>query len=98
MALSVQPFQDWHLRANEHDLKNRERFGWTDHDPKADWPHAAGAYRRIESSNKGRGDERRARLERSESSRLGSHSLSGNMSNRRHLARSLFPLHSKLDH
>jgi hypothetical protein len=25
--------QDWHLRANEHALKNRERFGWTDDDP-----------------------------------------------------------------
>src|SRR6267154_3474445 len=98
MALSVQPFNQADLRANEHDLKNRKRFGWTDDDATAYWPHAARAYRRIESANKGRRDERHARLERSESSRLGSHSLSGNMSNRRHLARSLFPLHSKLDH
>src|SRR5258708_36909265 len=90
--------QAWHLRENERDLKNRKRFGWTDDDATADWPHAAGAYRRIESANKGRGDERHARLERSESSRLGCHSLSGNMSNRRHLPRSLFSLHSKLDH
>src|SRR5437868_14915532 len=49
--------QAWHLRANERDLKNRKRFGWTDDDATADWPHAAGAYRRIESANKGRGDE-----------------------------------------
>src|SRR5260221_4761439 len=90
--------QAWHLREKERDLKNRKRFGWTDDDTTAYWPDAAGAYRRIESANKGRGDERHARLERSESSRLGSHSLSGNMSNRRHLPRSLFPLHSKLDH
>src|SRR6266849_1824767 len=90
--------QAWHLREKERDLKNRERFGWTDDDTAADWPHAAGAYRRIESANKDRGDERHARLERSQSSRLGCHSLSGNMSNRRHLPRSLFPLHSQLDH
>src|SRR6267143_1044443 len=90
--------QVWHLRENERDLKNRKRFGWTDDDATAYWPHAAGAYRRIESANKGRGDESHARLERSESSRLGSRSLSGNMSNRRHLPRSLFPLHSQLDH
>ena len=85
------------LRENERDLKNRKRFGWTDDDDTADWPHAAGAYRRIESANKGRGDERHARLERSESSRLGSHSLSGNMSNRRHLPRPLFSLYKELD-
>ncbi len=90
--------QAWHLREKERDLKNRKRFGWTDYDAKADWPHAARAYRRIESANKGRGDERHARLERSHSSRLGCHSFSRNLSNRRHLARSLFPLHSKLDH
>ena len=90
--------QAWHLRENERDLKNRKRFGWTDDDATAYWPHAAGAYRRIESANKGRRDERHARLERSESSRPGSYSLSGNMSNRRHLPRSLFPLHSQLDH
>ena len=87
----------WHLRANERDLKNRKRFGWTDDDAKADWPHAAGAYRRIESANKGRRDERHARLERSESSRLGCHSLSGNISNRRHLPRPWFPLYKQLD-
>ena len=98
MALSVQPFNHADLRENERDLKNRKRFGWTDDDTTAYWPHAAGAYRRIESANKGRGDERHARLERSESSRFGSHPLSGNMSNRRHLPRSLFPLHSQLDH
>src|SRR5258706_1982566 len=90
--------QVWHLRENERDLKNRKRFGWTDDDATADWPHAAGAYRRIESANKGRGDERHARLERSESSRLGRHSLSGNMSNRRQLPRSLFSLYKQLDH
>jgi len=33
--------QAWHLRTNERDLKNRKRFGWTDNDAKADWPHAA---------------------------------------------------------
>src|SRR6266403_2388633 len=79
--------QVWHLREKERDLKNRKRFGWTDDDTAADWPHAGGAYRRIESANKGRGDERHARLERSQFSRFGCHSLSGNMSNRRHLAR-----------
>src|SRR5713101_2404138 len=84
--------QAWHLRENERDLKNRKRFGWTDDDSTADWPHAAGAYRRIESANKGRRGERHARLERSESSRLGSRSLSGNMSNRRHPHRPLFSL------
>src|SRR5258708_32864067 len=94
MALSVQPL---HLRTNEHDLKNRKRFGWTDDDATADWPHAAGAYRRIESANKGRRDERHARLGRSESSRLGSHSLSGNMSSRRYLHRPLFSLYKQLD-
>src|SRR5882762_6970680 len=81
--------QAWHLRENERDLKNRKRFGWTDYDAKADWPHAARAYRRIESANKGRGDERHARLERSHSSRLGGHSLPRNMSNGRHLHRPL---------
>src|SRR5260370_4418821 len=90
--------QAWHLRENERDLKDRKRFGWTDDDTTADWPHAAGAYRRIESANKGRRDERHARLERSKPGRLGCHSLPGNMSNRRHLPRSLFPLHSQLDH
>src|SRR5882762_9854704 len=89
--------QAWHLRENERDLKNRKRFGWTDDDTTAYWPHAAGAYRRIESANKGRGDERHARLERSESSRFGCHSLSGNMSNRRHPPRPLFPLYQELD-
>ena len=49
-----------HLRAKQRDLKNRKRFGWTDDDAQANWPHAAGAYRRIESANKGWGDERRA--------------------------------------
>src|SRR6266850_145330 len=71
--------QVWHLRANERDLKNRKRFGWTDDDAKADWPHAAGAYRRIESANKGRRNERHARLERSQSRRLGCHSFPRNM-------------------
>ena len=91
------PVQAWHLRENERDLKNRKRFGWTDDDAKADWPHAAGAYRRIESANKGRGDQRHARLERSQSSRLGCHSLPRNMSNRRHLPRPWFPLYKQLD-
>ena len=86
-----------HLRENERDLKNRKRFGWTDDDAKADWPHAAGAYRRIESANKGWGDERHARLERSQSRRPGCHSLPRSMSNRRHLARPLFPLHKQVD-
>src|SRR5258707_14800280 len=94
MALRVQPL---YLRTNEHDLKNRKRFGWTDDDSTADWPHAARAYRRIESANKGRRDERHARLERSESSRLGSHSLPRSMSNRRHFPRPLFPLYQELD-
>src|SRR5882672_11002766 len=89
--------QVWHLRANERDLKNRKRLGWTDDDAKADWPHAAGAYRRIESANQGRRDERHARLERSQSSRLGCHSLPRKMSNRRHLPRPLFPLYQELD-
>ena len=97
LALSVQPFNHADLRENERDLKDRKRFGWTDDDAKADWPHAAGAYRRIESANKGRRDERHARLERSESSRLGCHSLSGNISNRRHLPRPWFPLYKQLD-
>jgi hypothetical protein len=52
-----------HLIANQRDLKNRKRFGWTDDDAKANWPHAAGAYRRFESANKGRRHERHARLE-----------------------------------
>src|SRR2546422_9653480 len=97
MALSVQRSLMLDLRENERDFKNRKRFGWTDDDTTAYWPHAAGAYRRIESANKGRGDERHARLERSQSSRLGCHSLSGNMSNRRHLPRSLFSLYKELD-
>jgi len=87
-----------HLRAKQRDLKNRKRFGWTDDDAKANWPHAAGAYRRIESANKGWRRERHARLERSKPGRPGGDSLSGNMSNRRHPAHSLFPVHSKLDH
>ncbi|MDQ1638946.1 MAG: hypothetical protein QOF62_2285 [Pyrinomonadaceae bacterium] len=90
--------QAWHLRANERDLKNRKRFGWTDDDATADWPHAAGAYRRIESANKGRRGERHTRLERSKPGRPGCHSLPGSMSNRRHLPRSLFPLYQQLDH
>ena len=85
--------QAWHLRENKRDLKNRKRFGWTDDDTTADWPHAAGAYRRIESTNKGRRDERHARLERSESSRLGCHSLPRNMSDGRYLPRPLFSLY-----
>jgi hypothetical protein len=89
--------QAWHLRENKRDLKNRKRFGWTDDDTAADWPHAAGAYRRIESANKGRRGERHARLERSQSSRLGCNSLPRNMSNRRHLPRPLFPLYIRLD-
>ena len=97
LALSVQPFNHADLRENERDLKNRKRFGWTDDDDTADWPHAAGVYRRIESANRGRRDERHARLERSQSSRLGCHSLPRNMSNRRYLPRSLFPLHKQLD-
>ena len=87
----------WHLRENERDFKNREGFGWTDDDAAADWPHTAGAYRRIESANKGRRDERHARLERSQSSRLGCHSLPRNMSNRRHLPCPLFSLYKQLD-
>src|SRR5258705_8377156 len=94
MALSVQPL---HSRTNERDLKNRKRFGWTEDDTTAYWPHAAGAYRRIESANKGRRDERHARLERSQSRRLGCHSLPRSMSNRRHLPRPLFPLYQELD-
>src|SRR5258705_3993230 len=94
MALSVQPL---HSRENKRDLKNRKRFGWTDDDTTAYWPHAAGAYRRIESANKGRGDERHARLERSQSRRPGCHSLPRSMSNRRHLPRPLFPLYPELD-
>ena len=86
-----------HLRENERDLKNRKRFGWADDDATADWPHAAGAYRRIESANKGRRNERHARLERSQSGRLGCHSLPRSMSNRRHLPRPWFPLHKQLD-
>src|SRR3984893_5502846 len=87
----------WHLRENKRDLKNRKRFGWTDDDTTADWPHAAGAYRRIESANKGRRTERHARLERSQSRRPGCHSLPSNMSNGRHLHRPLFPLYQELD-
>src|SRR6267142_1948387 len=67
--------QWWHLRENERDLKDRERFEWTDDDDTADWPHAAGVYRRIESANKGRRGERYARLERSQSCRPGCHPL-----------------------
>src|SRR6266851_3765675 len=91
------PVQAWHLRENERDLKNRKRFGWTDDNATADWPHAAGAYRRIESANKGRRDERHARLERSESSRLGCNSLPRNMSSRRYPHRPLFSLYQELD-
>src|SRR5258705_8962703 len=97
LALSVQPFNHADLRENERDLKNRKRFGWTDYDAKADWPHAAGAYRRIESANKSRRDERHARLERSQSSRLGCHSFPRKLSNRRHLPRPLFPVYQELD-
>src|SRR5712691_5346465 len=89
--------QAWHLRENERDLKDRERFEWTEDDDTADWPHAAGAYRRIESANKGRRGERHARPERSKPGRLGCHSLPRNMSNRRHLPRPLFPLYIRLD-
>src|SRR6266849_7154485 len=89
--------QAWHLREKERDLKNRKRFGWTDDDTTAYWPHAAGAYRRIESANKGRRDERHARLERSQSGRPGRHSLPRNMSNGRHLHRPLFSLCKQLD-
>jgi len=91
------PVQAWHLRENERDLKNRKRFGWTDDDHTADWPHAAGAYRRIESANKGRRDERHARLERSQSGRLGCNSLPRNMSSRRYPHRPLFSLYRQLD-
>jgi hypothetical protein len=100
--LSIQWNSEWHsacnrpgvaLENNERDLKNRKRFGWTDDDAKADWPHAAGAYRRIESSNKGRRDKRHARLERSQSGRPGCHSLPRNMSNGRNFPRPLFSLH-----
>jgi len=90
--------QAWHLRENERDLKNRKRFGWTDDDSTADWPHAAGAYRRIESANKGRRGERHARLERSKPGRSGCHSLPRNMSNGRHRHRPLFSLYKQLDH
>src|SRR5258705_10387634 len=93
MALSVQPL---HSRTNERDLKNRKRFGWTDDNTTAYWPHAAGAYRKIESANKGRGDERHARLERSQSRRPGCHSLPRSMSKRRHLPRPLFPVFQEL--
>ena len=85
--------QVWHLKAKEHDVKNRKRFGRTDDHTKADWPHTAGAYTRIESSNKGRGDKPHARLERSQSGRFGCHSLPRNVSNRRHLPRALFSLY-----
>ncbi len=98
MALSVQRSLMLDLRENERDLKNRKRFGWTDDDATADWPHAAGAYRRIESANKGRRTERHARLERSESSRPGCHSLPRNLSNGRHRPRPLFSLYKQLDH
>src|ERR1700730_5469010 len=87
----------WHLRENKRDLKNRKRFGWTDDDTTADWPHAAGAYRRIESANKGRRDERHARLERSQSSRLGCNSLPRNMSSRIYPNLSLFSIYKQLD-
>src|SRR6266852_7230215 len=97
MALSVQRSLMLDLRENERDLKNRKRFGWTDDNATADWPHAAGAYRRIESANKGRRDERHARLERSESSRPGCHSLPRSKSNTRSLPRPLFPLYQELD-
>src|SRR5258707_8552960 len=90
--------QAWHLREKERDLKNRKRFGWTDDDTAADWPHAVGAYRRIESANKGRRTERHARLERSQSRRPGCHSLPRNLSNGRHRHRPLFSLYKQLDH
>jgi hypothetical protein len=96
VALSVQPFER-HLRENERDLKNRKRFGWTEDDDTTYWPNTAGAYRRIESANKGRRGECHAGLERSESGRLGCSSLPRNLSNRRHLARPLFPLYTRLD-
>src|SRR6266404_4693631 len=89
--------QAWHLRENERDLKNRKRFGSTEDDDTTYWPNTAGAYRRIESANKGRRGERYARLERSESGRLGCSSLPRNLSNRRHLPRPLLPLHKQLD-
>ena len=85
------------LERNERDPKDRERLEWTEDNDTADWPHAAGAYFRIGSANKGRRGERHARLERSQSSRLGCHSLPRNMSNRRHLPRPLFPLYIRLD-
>jgi hypothetical protein len=89
--------QVWHLRANERDLKNRKRFGWTEDDDTANRPRAAGAFRRIESANKGRRDERHARLERSQSSRRGCHSLPRKMSNGRNLHGPLFSLYKQLD-
>ena len=97
MALSVQRPLMLDLRENERDFKNRKRFGWKDDDAKADWPHAGGAYTKIESSNKGRGDERHAGLERSQSGGLGCRLLPRTMSNARHLACPLFPLHKQLD-
>jgi hypothetical protein len=96
MALSVQPLVS-NSRQNERDLKDRERFEWTEDDDTADWPNAAGASGGIESANKGRRGECHARLERSQSSRLGCHSLPRKMSNRRHLPRPLFPLYIRLD-
>src|ERR1700730_13281352 len=89
--------RSWHLREDERDLKDRERFGWTEDDDTTDWPNAAGAYRRIEGANKGRRGERHARLERSKFSRLGRRSFPRNLSNRRHLPRPLFPLYIQLD-
>jgi hypothetical protein len=85
------------LERNERDPKDRERFEWTEDNDTADWPHAARAYCRIESANKGRRGERHARLERSQPGRFGCHSLPRKMSNRRHLPRPLFSLHKQLD-
>ncbi len=89
--------QACNLRENEHDLKDREKFEWREDDDTTDWPHAAGAPRRIESANKGRRGERHAGLERSQCRRPGCHSLPRSMLNRRHLPRPLFPLYIQLD-
>src|SRR5213594_5150692 len=97
MVLVLQLVPVRNVRQVEDDLKNRKVFRWAQHDDSTHWPNASGALGGIEEADQGERIKDCAELGGSEPSRCRCHSLPWDLSRRRRLYPSLFPLHQRLD-
>src|ERR1700681_648513 len=97
MAFSVHLVSSVEPEKTGNDSKDREIFGWAQHDDTTCWPNAAGALRSIESADEGQRTKDRVGLERSKSGGSGRSLLPRELPERRRRTASLFTLHKGLD-